>query len=224
MFKDQSVTTAAIIAFVTIFLTFGKSIKDFLVSSVNFIFGTINIDKHVSSAVYCYCRDHMQLVSLRSRTYMGCNAIVEKTGIDTSVIFEMLTYSITIFRVGLKFIIIIPGQYYYDESCNSYEIGLKVWLPRIMWKPEQFIINASAYYDKLRRSKKDRRFFIHRISGKSESKIEIIADNSQRSQRAQKSSSLLQEARCGRASPIGTKLKDIIGRNSCRFQSFSISR
>jgi len=205
---------AAAIAFFTIFLTIWKQIYSSLKNVNSFITGKIEIDTYLSSSVYSYCNNHCKLLPFRQNTYSGIRTFIKNNENARMIAFDMMSHKMIIYRKGWRFLLISPGQSYWNFRNNSMDRSYNLFVPRFMWNSEKFIQNCTDYYNSINNEEdiKQRltRFSIRKLYGKSKI-TSVLSLDSQSSQSFKDSGAgyEIKEAQQNRARPIGCSVEEL---------------
>lgn len=202
---------ASIVAVATCLFGFYKQIIEAFKSATVFLFGKIEIDKNLASAVYKYCRTNMSAVSLRGKTYVGCQCVLLDDMKSHLLAVDMFAHEKIIFRKGLRFLVISPGNWYYNQSTNTWSEGMRVWLPRFFWNQDEFINNCVRDYT----VQNGTRFNVTKLYGKAgESALTMLGDKAPTRGKPDTIGEIIDEVQAGRATILGTGLNNIAYKRS----------
>lgn len=165
---------AAIIAAGAIAVSFGRNTLGFIRSFASVLIGKYELDATTSLAVFAYATRHMHLCSIRPSVFTSRRATIKATGRNELVAFERLGMQSVIFRSGIRFLRLTPGQWYSNDSSSPDMRGTTLWLPRLLWNSKKFITKSMDYYNTIRdNTTYTNRFNIRKIYGKNKHGLNI---------------------------------------------------
>lgn len=160
----QWATYGGLAAIAALMFSSGERVRAFMSSVQSLWLARAVLDEHLSCAVYSYCFKNMKPFGIRSQFLASCVLPVMNKADDQVIAFDVFKQSILCFRKGVRFAVIKPGSWLFDEAADQHFRAVELLLPRLMWRSESFIKRALDDYNDMGMAKRNR-FKIVRFYG-----------------------------------------------------------